>query len=344
MTRVLVVEDEESFSDALSYLLRKEGFEVAHRGDRAGRAGGVRPRRRRPRAARPDAAGPVRHRGLPAAAARAARVPVIMLTAKDGEIDKVVGLELGADDYVTKPYSSRELSPGSGPCCAAAGVRRARARRRSRPARCGWTSSGTSSRSTGSHVALPLKEFELLELLLRNAGRVLTRHQLIDRVWGSDYVGDTKTLDVHVKRLRAKIEPDPADAAAPRHRARAGLQVRAVSPRRTATGCAQLPVGVAVGVAVLVSVGSGVGVMVEYSSVGGSTGTSTRAGPVAGVLTCDPLDARPVGPSTVANWTCGLTVAVAELHELAGRDGDRAGGGGRAGRGEGDVDLRPGRC
>ena len=136
-----------------------------------------------------------------------------MLTAKDGEIDKVVGLELGADDYVTKPYSAREL------------VARIRAvlRRRgdaaeappatacSRPARCGWTSSGTSSRWTASRSPLPLKEFDLLEFLLRNAGRVLTRGQLIDRVWGADYVGDTKTLDVHVKRLRAKIEPDPAN-------------------------------------------------------------------------------------------------------------------------------------
>ena len=142
-------------------------------------------------------------------------VPVIMLTAKDSEIDKVVGLEIGADDYVTKPYSSRELLARI-----KAVLRRLAepeellSRRPSRPARSGWTSSATSSPSAGSPTSLPLKEFELLEMLLRNAGRVLTRMQLIDRVWGSDYVGDTKTLDVHVKRLRAKIEPDPAN---PRH-------------------------------------------------------------------------------------------------------------------------------
>jgi two-component system response regulator RegX3 len=138
-------------------------------------------------------------------------VPIIMLTAKDAEIDKVVGLELGADDYVTKPYSARELvariravlrrrgeveSPAD-PVLAAGPVRMDVERH--------------VVAVDGAPVALPLKEFDLLELLLRNAGRVLTRMQLIDRVWGSDYVGDTKTLDVHVKRLRAKIEPDPAN-------------------------------------------------------------------------------------------------------------------------------------
>src|SRR5690242_5876851 len=141
-------------------------------------------------------------------------VPVIMLTAKDSEIDKVVGLELGADDYVTKPYSSREL------------VARVRAvlRRQGEPEELitSTVQAGPVRMDierhvvsvNGEQVSLPLKEFELLEMLLRNSGRVLTRGQLIDRVWGSDYVGDTKTLDVHVKRLRAKIEPDPAD---PRH-------------------------------------------------------------------------------------------------------------------------------
>ena len=141
-------------------------------------------------------------------------VPVIMLTAKDSEIDKVVGLELGADDYVTKPFSSREL------------VARMRAvlRRRGEPEEAGAAvmESGPVRMDVDRHVVtvrgeqvqLPLKEFELLEVLLRNAGRVLTRMQLIDRVWGADYVGDTKTLDVHIKRLRAKVETDPGN---PRH-------------------------------------------------------------------------------------------------------------------------------
>jgi two-component system response regulator RegX3 len=141
-------------------------------------------------------------------------VPVIMLTAKDSEVDKVVGLELGADDYVTKPYSAREL------------VARIRAvlRRHGEPDELvtATIEAGPVRLDVDRHVVsvsgeavgMPLKEFELLELLLRNAGRVLTRGQLIDRVWGSDYVGDTKTLDVHVKRLRAKVEPDPGS---PRH-------------------------------------------------------------------------------------------------------------------------------
>ncbi len=143
-------------------------------------------------------------------------VPVIMLTARDSEIDKVVGLELGADDYVTKPFSSREL---------VARVRAVLRRRSAEPAdeeASGALEAGPVRMDVERHVvtvdgepvALPLKEFELLELLLRNAGRVLTRGQLIDRVWGADYVGDTKTLDVHVKRLRAKVEPDPGE---PKH-------------------------------------------------------------------------------------------------------------------------------
>ncbi len=213
MTRILVVEDEESLSDPLSYMLRKEGFEVT-----VSRTG-------------PDALQQFDRHGadlvlldlmLPGLSGtevcRALRakslVPVIMLTAKDSEVDKVVGLELGADDYVTKPYSAREL------------VARIRAvlRRQGEPEDLvpATIEAGPVRMDVERHVvsvggdpvSLPLKEFELLELLLRNAGRVLTRGQLIDRVWGSDYVGDTKTLDVHVKRLRAKIEPDPA---APRH-------------------------------------------------------------------------------------------------------------------------------
>jgi two-component system response regulator RegX3 len=210
VTRVLVVEDEESFSEPLSYMLRREGFEV----DVA--------------ATGPDALEQFDRRGtdvvlldlmLPGLSGtevcRTLRtrsaVPIIMLTARDSEIDKVVGLELGADDYVTKPFSSREL------------VARIRAvlRRRSEPEDVVSTTIEAGPVRVdvdrhvvtvrGSEVALPLKEFDLLELLVRNSGRVLTRGQLVDRVWGADYVGDTKTLDVHVKRLRAKIEPDPGN-------------------------------------------------------------------------------------------------------------------------------------
>ena len=140
------------------------------------------------------------------------KVPIIMLTAKDSEVDKVVGLEIGADDYVTKPYSAREL------------VARINAVLRRHGGDGVTSDTGTmvvqgirmdvdrhQVSVNGIPVSLPLKEFELLEFLMRNAGRVLTRIQLIDRVWGSDYVGDTKTLDVHIKRIRAKIEIDPAN-------------------------------------------------------------------------------------------------------------------------------------
>jgi two-component system response regulator RegX3 len=209
MTRVLVVEDEESFSDALSYMLRREGYEAVVAGngidalaefDRGG-ADIVLLDLMLPGLSGTEVCRTLRSRSA---------VPIIMLTAKDTEIDKVVGLELGADDYVTKPYSAREL------------LARIRAVLR-RGTEADLPPDATLSagpvrmdveRHTvtvdGEAVPLPLKEFDLLELLLRNAGRVLTRGQLIDRVWGSDYVGDTKTLDVHVKRLRAKIEPDPA--------------------------------------------------------------------------------------------------------------------------------------
>ena len=210
MSRILNVEDEESFSDPLSYLLEKEGFAVAVA------------------ATGPDALAEFDANGadlvlldlmLPGLSGvevcRALRakssVPIIMLTAKDSEIDKVVGLEMGADDYVTKPYSAREL------------LARVRAVLRrlaeaDEPADA-TVEAGPVRMDVDRHVVtvkgkatpMPLKEFELLELLLRHAGRVLTRGQLIDRVWGSDYVGDTKTLDVHVKRLRAKIEPDPGN-------------------------------------------------------------------------------------------------------------------------------------
>ncbi len=209
MTRVLVVEDEESFSDALSYMLRKEGFEVAvtptgtealDEFDRNG-ADLVLLDLMLPGLPGTEVCRQLRSRSS---------VPVIMLTAKDSEVDKVVGLELGADDYVTKPFSSRELVARI-----RAVLRRGTDAGELVPA---VLEAGPVRMDVERHVVsvasepvrLPLKEFELLEFLLRNAGRVLTRGQLIDRIWGADYVGDTKTLDVHVKRLRAKIEPDPA--------------------------------------------------------------------------------------------------------------------------------------
>ena len=214
MTSVLIVEDEGSLADPLAFLLRKEGFEatVVTDGpsalaefDRSG-ADIVLLDLMLPGMSGTDVCKQLRSRSS---------VPVIMVTARDSEIDKVVGLELGADDYVTKPYSAREL------------IARVRAvlRRGGETAEAdgaGVLEAGPVRMDVerhvvsvhGSDVPLPLKEFDLLEYLLRNAGRVLTRGQLIDRVWGADYVGDTKTLDVHVKRLRAKVEEDPGT---PRH-------------------------------------------------------------------------------------------------------------------------------
>ena len=211
MPRILVVEDEETLSEAIAFLLSKEGFDVSVA------------------ATGPEAVELFDKNGadlilldlmLPGLSGTEvcrqirtkSSVPIIMLTAKDSEIDKVVGLEIGADDYVTKPYSSREL------------IARIRAVLRRGdlqdvaddgsilevgPVRMDTDRHVISVNS--EQVSIPLKEFELLEFLMRNAGRVLTRIQLIDRVWGSDYVGDTKTLDVHIKRLRAKIEKDPAN-------------------------------------------------------------------------------------------------------------------------------------
>ncbi|MEY3149650.1 MAG: hypothetical protein RL029_924 [Actinomycetota bacterium] len=211
MTRVLIVEDEISFSEALEFLLGKEGFSVvtAATGSEALRKfdqGGIDLillDLMIPEISGTEVCRQIRSKS---------RVPIIMLTAKDSEVDKVVGLEIGADDYVTKPYSSREL------------VARIRAVLRRNAGEGIENEPGVMSVNgirmdidrhqvsvNGIPVSLPLKEFELLEFLMRNAGRVLTRMQLIDRVWGSDYVGDTKTLDVHIKRLRAKIEIDPAN-------------------------------------------------------------------------------------------------------------------------------------
>ena len=213
MTRVLIVEDEESMADPLAFLLRKEGFSTAVAGsgpealaefDRSG-ADIVLLDLMLPGMSGTEVCRQLRTRSA---------VPVIMVTARDSEIDKVVGLEMGADDYVTKPYSTRELvariravlrrgteSEGLAESVLVAG-----------PVRMDVERHVVSVRD--QEIALPLKEFDLLEYLMRNTGRVLTRGQLIDRVWGADYVGDTKTLDVHVKRLRSKIEPDPA---APRY-------------------------------------------------------------------------------------------------------------------------------
>ncbi|RAN97864.1 Sensory transduction protein regX3 [Micromonospora noduli] len=205
-----MVEDEESFSDALSYMLRKEGFEVSVAAtgtdaltefDRTG-ADIVLLDLMLPEMSGTEVCRQLRQRSA---------VPIIMVTARDSEIDKVVGLEIGADDYVTKPYSPREL---------VARIRAVLRRQSPEVAEAGapTLAAGPVRMDIERHVVtvdggavqLPLKEFELLELLLRNAGRVLTRGQLIDRVWGADYVGDTKTLDVHVKRLRSKIEPEPS--------------------------------------------------------------------------------------------------------------------------------------
>ena len=209
MTRVLVVEDEESYREALAYMLRKEGFDVIEAAD--GTAGLAEYDRTGADIVLLDLMMP----GLPGTeVCRQLRlrgpVPVIMVTARDSEIDKVVGLELGADDYVTKPFSHREL------------VARIRAvlRRGTEVelvpdvVEAGGVRMDVERHEVsvnGDRVKLALKEFELLEMLLRNAGRVMTRGQLIDRIWGADYVGDTKTLDVHVKRLRSKLEADPAN-------------------------------------------------------------------------------------------------------------------------------------
>lgn len=212
MTKVLIVEDEISFSDALAYLLKKESYEVevAVNGTQAIESfNSFSPDLILLDLMIPEVSGTEVCRVIRSTS----QVPIIMLTAKDSEIDKVVGLELGADDYVTKPYSSREL------------LARIKAvmRRNSFDAHSDEDGHelavGPIRMDLDKHqitvnsiaVTFPLKEFELLEYLMRNSGRVLTRSQLIDRVWGNDYFGDTKTLDVHIKRLRAKIETDPAN-------------------------------------------------------------------------------------------------------------------------------------
>ena len=212
MTRILIVEDEQSFSEPLSFLLGKEGYQtdIASDGlmaiEKFNKNGAdlILLDLMLPGMAGTEVCKEIRSHSM---------VPIIMLTAKDDEVDTVVGLELGADDYVTKPYSSRELL---------ARIKAVLRRKGDFALDAGDSSTvqvGQIKLDTERHmvtfngetVLLPLKEFELLEYLMRNAGRVLTRIQIIDRIWGSDYVGDTKTLDVHIKRLRSKFEKDPAN-------------------------------------------------------------------------------------------------------------------------------------
>jgi two-component system response regulator RegX3 len=213
ISTVLVVEDEDSFVEALTVGLKREGFRVQVARDGAEALDifdAVKPDLVLLDVMLPKVSGIDVCREL----RRRSQVPIIMVTAKGGEIDTVVGLEVGADDYVTKPYRLREL------------VARMRAVLRRRAAETTTTAMVNGEALAvgdvaldperhevvirGAAVQLPLKEFELLEILLANAGRVLPRETLIDRVWGTDYVGDTKTLDVHVKRLRAKVELDPS--------------------------------------------------------------------------------------------------------------------------------------
>jgi two-component system response regulator RegX3 len=213
VTKILIVEDETSFSEAISFLLGKEGFEtdVAENGRvalelfKSHAYDLVLLDLMIPEVSGIDVCRAIRTTSM---------VPIIMLTAKDSEVDKVVGLELGADDYVTKPYSSRELVARI-----KAVLRRGSAESLDADSNSAIQVAGNIRMDVERHqvtvndvlINLPLKEFELLEFLLRNEGRVLTRSQLIDRVWGGDYYGDTKTLDVHIKRLRSKIEEDPAN-------------------------------------------------------------------------------------------------------------------------------------
>ncbi len=214
MTTVLVVEDEQSLRDPLVYLLTKEGFEIVEAAD--GNEALEKFASNNIDLILLDLMLPgVNGNEVCRVIRQSSQVPIIMLTAKDTEIDKVVGLEIGADDYVTKPYSTRELL-----------ARMKAVLRRNSDAievvkAAGLLEAGPVRMDVDRHqvlvngekIAMPLKEFELLELLLENVNRVLTRGQIIDRVWGSNYFGDTKTLDVHVKRLRSKIEDDPARPA-----------------------------------------------------------------------------------------------------------------------------------
>lgn len=211
MTKVLIVEDEQSLREPLVYLLKKEGFDTVEAADGAeaikkfekGDVDLILLDLMLPGISGNEVCRTIR---------QTSEVPIIMLTAKDSEIDKVVGLEIGADDYVTKPYSTREL------LARMKAVLRRHTELPSSSVGPGILEVGAVRMDIDRHIVtvhgekvpMPLKEFELLELLLENANRVLTRSQIIDRVWGSNYFGDTKTLDVHIKRIRSKIEDDPA--------------------------------------------------------------------------------------------------------------------------------------
>ena len=215
MTRILLVEDEENYREPLALSLRRDGFDVVEaqdgeaaleRFEAAGRSGGPAPidlvllDLMLPRLSGTEVCRRIR---------RISSVPVIMVTAKDSEVDKIVGLEIGADDYVTKPYSYRELL---------ARVHAVLRRSHEEGPQELLLTAGRVMMDVKRHevrvddepVTMPLREFELLELFLRNPDRVLTRGQIIERIWGANYVGDTKTLDVHVKRIRAKIEVEPS--------------------------------------------------------------------------------------------------------------------------------------
>ena len=214
MTRILLVEDEENYREPLALSLRRDGFEVVEaqdgeaaieRFEAAGRSGGPAPidlvllDLMLPHLSGTEVCRRIR---------RISRVPVIMVTAKDSEVDKIVGLEIGADDYVTKPYSYRELLAR-----VHAVLRRSQEGGQELLLTAGRVVMDVERhevRVDGESVTMPLREFELLELFLRNPDRVLTRGQIIERIWGANYVGDTKTLDVHVKRIRAKIEVEPS--------------------------------------------------------------------------------------------------------------------------------------
>ncbi|BDZ37516.1 response regulator transcription factor [Microbacterium suwonense] len=211
MTRILLVEDEPDLADPLAYLLRREGYEVEISEDGPGALIAFRERGADiilldlmlPGISGTEVCRRVR---------QTSTVPIIMLTAKDSEVDIVVGLELGADDYITKPYSSRELLARMRAVLRR--IAQAETELDERVLEGGRVTLDIDRHTVavdGGEISMPLKEFELLEVLMRNAGRVLTRGQLIDRVWGSDYFGDTKTLDVHIKRIRSRIEQNPSE-------------------------------------------------------------------------------------------------------------------------------------